>query len=161
LLNLKEAAEWIQHSDVELEFTVLFHPEATLKPRQFAILAPHTPLTFDPNNENHLREVEKANGLSRNIIAKARWIKPSYRRKAEQRVAHATIIMSNAKEANKCIRDGLTICGVKVYPSKLKQEPTQCMKCRKWGHFAADCTDTKDTCGTCSGDHRTNECTDT
>jgi len=34
------------------------------------------------------------------------------------------------------------------------------MKCRKWGHFASECTASKDTCGTCGGEHRTNSCTD-
>jgi hypothetical protein len=161
LFNSKEAAEWIQHSEVELEFTIEFHNGSTIKPRQYALLAPRVPLTFDPDNGTHLREIEETNNLSENIIAKARWIKPVYRRKPEQKVAHATIIINDAKEANKCINEGLIICGVKVYPSKLKQEPTQCMKCRKWGHFAAECPDTKDTCGTCGNDHRTNTCSET
>ena len=70
-------------------------------------------------------------------------------------------MLNNAKDANKAISNGLIICRTKVYPSKLKQEPTQCMKCRKWGHFASDCTETKDICGTCGDDHRTNTCTET
>jgi hypothetical protein len=161
MFNSKEAAEWIQNSEVELEFTIHFHPGATIKPRQFALLAPRTPLTFDPDNDNHLREIEETNLLGNNTIVKARWIKPANRRKAEQRVAHATFTLNDAKAANKCISEGILICGAKVYPSKLKQEPTQCMKCRKWGHFATDCMEAKDTCGTCGGDHRTNTCTET
>jgi hypothetical protein len=91
-------------------------------------------------------------------IAKVRWIKPANRRRPEQSVAHAVFLMSSAKDANRCIVEGLKICGAKVYPTKLKQEPTQCMKCRRWGHFASDCTQSRDTCGTCGGDHRTNIC---
>jgi hypothetical protein len=159
LFNTKEAAEWLQHPDVELEFTVSFIPGCTIKPRQYAILAPRVPLTFEPGNANHLREIEETNNLGKNSIAKARWIKPANRRKADQLVAHTTIIFNSAKDANRCISEGLLICGAKVSPSKLKQEPTQCMKCRKWGHFASDCSELKDTCGTCGGEHRTNACT--
>ena len=43
---------------------------------------------------------------------------------------------------------------------KMKQEPKQCMKCRKWGHFAADCLAEKDVCGNCGEDHRTKDCPD-
>ena len=62
--------------------------------------------------------------------------------------------------ANLYIRDSLLIHRVKLHPSKLKQEPMQCLKCRKWGHFASHCPATKDTCGTCGGDHWTNSCTE-
>jgi hypothetical protein len=34
----------------------------------------------------------------------------------------------------------------------------QCMKCRHWGHFVYTCSTTVDTCGTCRGKHRSNEC---
>ena len=76
LFNSKKAVNWILHPDVEIEFTVGFIPGATLKPRQFALLVPRAPLTFDPDNDIHLREIEKANGLNGNAITKAKWIKP-------------------------------------------------------------------------------------
>ncbi|KAF8258422.1 hypothetical protein EI94DRAFT_1546010, partial [Lactarius quietus] len=41
---------------------------------------------------------------------------------------------------------------------KLKYEPKQCMKCRKWGHFAAECKAQADICGTCGDQHKTKEC---
>jgi hypothetical protein len=47
------------------------------------------------------------------------------------------------------------ICGTKIFPTKLKQEPIQCMKCRKWGHIVAACLEVSDTCGTCGGEHQT------
>ena len=50
------------------------------------------------------------------------------------------------------------ICGTRVQPSQLKHEPMQCMKCRRWGHFAGSCIAPKDTYGTCRGEHRTNKC---
>jgi len=62
-------------------------------------------------------------------------------------------------DANTLIRDGLYIRGTKTYPRKMKVEPRQCMKCRKWGHYAAECMEKQDTCGNCGGEHRTRECT--
>jgi hypothetical protein len=161
VFNSKEAAEWIQQEDVELEFTVSFIPGAKIRPRQYALLVPRIPLTLDPENDAHIREIEENNDLESGAITKVRWIKPANRRRPDQIVAHAAFLMRTAKDANKCITDGLKICNAKVYPSKLKQEPTQCMKCRRWGHFATDCTQNRDTCGTCGtcgGEHRTNIC---
>jgi len=60
--------------------------------------------------------------------------------------------------ANTLIRDGLVICGMKVRPTKQKHEPMQCMKCRRWGHLAAECPSEKDTCGNCGEEHRTDTC---
>ena len=160
LLKHKDAAEWLQRQEVEHFFTAQFFEGATIKPRQYPLLVPRIPLTLDPENDNHLREIEEANGLDESSIVRVRWIKPAYRRRAEQKVAHATFILRDARTANTCIKDGLKICGMKVYPARLKQEPTQCMKCRKWGHFANICSAEKDCCGTCGGNHRTNTCTE-
>jgi cellular nucleic acid-binding protein len=69
-------------------------------------------------------------------------------------------LVSTPEDANTLIRDGIYICRVKTYPRKLKTEPKQCMKCRKWGHFAADCLEDKDACGNCGENHHTKECPD-
>ena len=73
---------------------------------------------------------------------------------------HLALTVSTPEDANLLIRDGIYICSNKLYPRKMKQEPKQCMKCRKWGHFAADCLAEKDVCGNCGEDHRTKDCTD-
>ncbi|KAF8266306.1 hypothetical protein EI94DRAFT_1511322, partial [Lactarius quietus] len=41
-----------------------------------------------------------------------------------------------------------------------KMEPKQCMKCRKWGHFAVECLEERDRCGNCGEDHLTKDCPD-
>ena len=154
----KEVIEWIQNTKVESDFVTEIAPDATITKRVFPILAPRIPLTFDPSNGEHLREIEECNNLSSGTIEKARWIKPAYRRAPGQMAAHAILTINDIKLANSCIRDGITICGLQVRPSRLKHEPMQCMKCRKWGHFAGSCIAPKDTCGTCGGEHRTNDC---
>jgi hypothetical protein len=156
--NTREAASWLRHSDVSHMFEAYFISGASVIPRHYAILVPRVPITFDPTEQTHLREIEEANGLAKNVIAKAKWIKPIYRRKPEQRVAHASLILTDPSTANNCIRDGISIFGARLYPTKLRQEPTQCMKCRGWGHFAVDCTNDVSTCGTCGGEHRTSDC---
>jgi hypothetical protein len=105
--------------------------------------------------------VEEVNGLTAHSIVKARWIKLEYRRSHDQRLAHATLSISLATTANRLIRDGMHICGTKIFPAKLKQEPIQCMKCRKWGHVVAACLEASDTCGTCGGKHQTRSCNTT
>jgi hypothetical protein len=61
-------------------------------------------------------------------------------------------------EANRLLKDGMYICSTRTYPKRLKYEPKQCMKCRRWGHFASECHATSDTCGTCGGEHATRDC---
>ena len=73
---------------------------------------------------------------------------------------HLTLLVSTLGEANIIIRDGIYICSAKVYPRKLKTEPKQCMKQRKWGHFVAECLEQKDACGNCGEDHHTKDCPD-
>jgi hypothetical protein len=154
----KDAAHWLKRAEVSKKFAASFIAGAEIKPRQYALLVPRIPLTLDPGNPEHLREIEEANLLDRNSIAKARWIKPAYRRSPGQKAAHATFLFNDIKAANECIKDGMIIFNSKAYPSRLKQEPTQCMKCRGWGHYANDCNAQKNTCGTCGGEHRSHEC---
>jgi hypothetical protein len=158
LFNTKEMADWIQETDNEILFTGFLATGASIRQRQHVILVPKVPITLDPNADVHIREIEEVNRLIEHSISKIRWIKPERRRNPEQRLAHAIFSLNSAEAANICIRDGILVHGVKTYPTRLKQEPTQCLKCRKWGHFANQCTATKDTCGTCGGDHWTNAC---
>lgn len=158
LFKDKEVVEWIQDPGVEFEFTTELSRDASIVKRSYSLLVPRIPLSFDPANEEHLREVEECNGLPTNTITKARWIKPINRRVPGQRAAHAIFSLGDITLANECIRDGLKVCGLHIRPSRLKNEPMQCMKCRRWGHFAHSCTASIDTCGTCGEEHRTSEC---
>lgn len=157
-MSSKEAANWLRHPEVTPVFTANFLTGAVVKPRQFPLIVPRIPLTFEPEDGEHLREVEESNDLPKDVIAKAKWIKPEFRRKMDQTVAHATFMLNDVNVANRCIRDGILICGVKVYPAKQKRQPIQCMKCRGWGHYANVCHRTKDICGTCGGEHRSSDC---
>jgi hypothetical protein len=157
-LSSKEAAAWLREPANEEMFLRRMDTDASIKDRSFPILVPRVPLSFDPNNQDHLREVESVNDLPAKAISKARWIKPEYRRHPKQKFAFATLSLSSATEANRLIRDGMYVCSTRTFPKRLKYEPRQCMKCRKWGHYASECHATINTCGTCGGDHTTRDC---
>jgi hypothetical protein len=158
-LNSREAARWLREPGVEEVFLQKFASNATVRERLHHVLFQGVPITFDPGNEEHLREVEEANGLLKYSLVKARWIKPEGRRRKGQTHAHATAAIGMAETANRIIRDGVHICGIDIRPEKLRQEPLQCLRCRRWGHFAINCLESQDACGTCGENHRTNQCT--
>ena len=157
-LNSKEAVNWVKEVGNEETFANAFSKGAHIREREYSLLAPRVPLIFEPENPAHLREIEEANSLPARIIRRARWIKPVARRREGQTNAYAILVIASVDIANKVIKDGLGICGSLIRPSKQKQEPVQCMKCRRWGHFADKCPENEDTCGTCGGKHRTNVC---
>ncbi len=157
-LDSKETANWIREPDIEQAFADSFAEGAHIREREYSLIAPRVPLTFEPDNESHLREIEEANNLPSRVIRKARWIKPTGRRRPGQTHAFAILSISSVDSANKLIKNGIIICSSLIRPTKQKQEPAQCMKCRRWGHFAASCPDPDDTCGTCGGKHRTSTC---
>ncbi|KAG1796594.1 uncharacterized protein BJ212DRAFT_1235519, partial [Suillus subaureus] len=74
--------------------------------------------------------------------------------------AHAIFTFNKREGANHAIKFGLLVDSKKVYGRKLIQEPTRCLKCHSFdsAHVAANCPQEQDTCGTCSGLHRTATC---
>jgi hypothetical protein len=158
LFKEKEVVDWLQDATAELAFMAGIAQDAIIRQHQFTILVPRVPLTFDPAIESHLREVEENNDMPARTLCRARWIKPVNRRSPEQRAAHAAFTLRDINITNAFIRDGIYVCGMRLRPSRLKHEPMQCMKCRRWGHFAHSCPANDDTCGTCGEAHRTSVC---
>src|SRR5258707_1068236 len=68
-------------------------------------------------------------------------------------------VIGMVEVANCIIRDGLYICRVNIRPEKLRQEPLQCLRCRRWGHYAINCLESQDACGICGENHHTTHCT--
>ena len=157
-LNSREAVSWLRSPEHEMAFTEEFSKGSHIRERSYNLIAPRVPITFEPENKEHLREIEVVNSLDEHLIRKARWIKPTARRRVGQTHAYAILTVTSAEDANILIRDGLIMFGARVRPTKQKAEPIQCMKCRRWGHFAGECQASEDTCGTCAGQHRTNVC---
>jgi len=157
-LNSKEAAKWLRIVPNEVAFTRKFSAESHIRERLHNLIVPRVPITFEPGNDEHLRELEETNGLYKGMVRKAKWIKPMGRRRPDQTHAYAIISLTSVDFANILIRDGMFVCGTKVRPRKQKHEPIQCMKCRRWGHFASECPSEADICGSCRDAHRTSHC---
>jgi len=157
-LNSKEAATWVREVGNEETFANAFAKGAHLREREYNLIVPRVPLTFDPKNITDLREIEESNRLATHVIRKAKWIKPVERRRPGQTHAYTVLTVTSVDTANKLIRDGIGICNSYSRLTKQKQEPIQCMKCRRWGHFTDKCPEGEDTCGTCGDKHRTSAC---
>ena len=158
-LNSKEAALWLKEPDIEMNFLKEFSNGTSFKDRSFNIMVKWVPITFDPGNRTHHREIEEVNDLTEHFISHTCWIKPKRRRHEGQTNAHLILTLSKAETANCIICSGIDICRVKTKAERTKHKPIQCLECRGWEHKASDCLAMKDTCGTCSKDHHTNACT--
>jgi hypothetical protein len=88
-----------------------------------------------------------------------KWVKPIHRRTLNQRTAHLFLMFTNTDAANRAITNGLNICSRRCHVERVKREPIRCLKCQGWNHFARECLENKDTCGNCTKEHRTSECT--
>jgi hypothetical protein len=125
------------------------------------VLVENVPTSFVLEQPAALADIEKKVGLQPKVITKVRYIKPINRRKPDQHMAHIILTFNTKESANQAIKVGLMVAGKKVYTRKLITEPSICLKCHsfKGSHIARDCPEDIDTCGTCSGLHRTSECT--
>jgi hypothetical protein len=112
LFKEREVINWLQSIGVELKFVTGIAQDATITKCVYSILIPCIPLSFNPSDNDHLREVEECNNLPAGTIEKARWIKPAYRQASEQRAAHAIFAIKDISLANICIRDGITVCSL-------------------------------------------------
>ena len=142
----------------EETFANTFLKGAHIWAREYNLIIPRVPLTFNPKKDTDLREIKEVNGLTSHIIHKARWIKLAEHRRPGQMHAYMVLTVMSVDIANKLIRDGIGICSSFSRLSKQKQELIQYMKCRRWGHFADKCPESEDTCSTCGGKHCTSAC---
>ncbi|KAG2089124.1 uncharacterized protein F5147DRAFT_556739, partial [Suillus discolor] len=159
-LNAPGSAKWISIPANRSNFLNHFGTDIVIKDRAFHLLLENVPISFDPNSQIILVEVEQKGGLSQDDIVKARYIKPITRRNPRQRTGHIALTLKSKRSANQIIRFGISIEGKKVYGRKLLPEPSRCLKCQAFdsGHIAANCPQEHDTCGTCRADHRTASC---
>src|SRR6266481_986303 len=158
-LDSNEAVEWFADKDVWKRFLEKFHPAASIKPRLYQVIVQFVPLTLRTDREMDLQEIEEANSTKHGEIFSARWIKPVTRHKPTQTCGHIILAFRSPHSANDALAYGLFICQKKVYAEKCKCELLRCLKCHGWGHMAANCGASNDTCGMCMLQHHTSACT--
>ena len=157
-LDSDEATAWFQKAENRSNFCCKIGPNVASRTRIHNLIAFNVPLTISPEEIGHQQEICEANNMEKETITTMRWAKPINRRSPNQRTAHLIITFSNADTANRAITDGLYICNRRCHVEKVKREPTRCLKCQGWNHYARDCLEKEDKCGNCARNHRTGSC---
>ena len=71
-LATKEAADRLREPFTKVVFTKKLDANAYIKERTYLLVVPRVPISFDPQNQEHLSEVETINNLAPNSVSKAR-----------------------------------------------------------------------------------------
>lgn len=125
----------------------------------FQVLVHGMPFSFDPENLNHLKDLQDANdahipGIK---IQRAVWLKKV--KDTEKRAGSLIVWFEKPEHADKAITKGIMwkyeLKATEIFRSGFRT--TQCFSCQRFGHIAKMCTQGPK-CGQCAGDHNTKEC---
>ena len=152
------AATWLSEQENQDKICNKIGPGVVFRSRVHNLIAFNVPLGISPENQGHRQEVCEANNLDPETITMLKWVKPVHRRSQTQRTAHLFLTFNNADTANRAITNGLYICNRGCHTERVKREPTRCLKCQGWNHYAKECTEESDRCGNCTKNHRTSDC---
>jgi len=152
------ATTWLADQDNRIKLCRKIGPDVVFRTRVHNLIAFNVPLDISPDDIKHREEICEVNNLEPGQIVSMKWIKPIHRRTPNQRTAHLTLTFTNPDAANRAITNGLYICNRRCHIERVKREPTRCLKCQGWNHFAKECLEEKDTCGNCAKEHRTSDC---
>ena len=157
-MDSDDATTWLTVQENRNKFSNKIGPEAVFRARVHSLIAFNVPLAITPESQSHRQEICEANSLDKEEITSMRWAKPIHRRTPEQRTAHLILTFSSADAANRAITNGLYICSRRCHAERVKREPTRCLKCQGWNHFARECLEEDDKCSNCTKNHRTSDC---
>ena len=158
-LDSDSTAEWFVQGCIQQAFTQKLPHGVNIKHCLYHTVVQFIPLSFWPEKESDLQEVEEVNGIKMGDIVRAHWIKPITRWTPSQTCGHVVLTFSMPEAANEALAHGLFICQKKVYAEKCKKELICCLKCHRWGYLAHNCAAPHNICGTCVQHHRTSTCT--
>ena len=68
LFKSKDIIKWLQDPGAKFQFISELSQDTSIVKHSYSILIPHIPLSFNPSNNNHLREVEECNSILSNTI---------------------------------------------------------------------------------------------
>jgi len=156
----EEVAEWIKGEKGKKAFVESFGASAMLKERAYSIVVEFIPAGCRETLEGSLAEIENENRLPKGTIARVRWMRNPKHWRRDQSAAHAVVVLYDRTKANKILRDGLLVAGMRRLTRKLEEDPKRCFKCQfvNPGHTAATCKSINDICPNCAGCHAGGEC---
>lgn len=152
-----EEAKQIMES--QKDWTQKLASTAHIAASSYQVLIHGMPLSFEPENPDHIKELQLANDkyISGLKIQRATWLK---RTKQQGKTAGSLIVwFENADHADKAIAKGIMwrfeLRTTEIFRSGFRA--LQCFNCQRFGHIAKTCT-AEAKCGKCSGGHNTREC---
>ncbi|KAG1807987.1 uncharacterized protein BJ212DRAFT_1303184 [Suillus subaureus] len=108
-MTTAEAADYLKKNDVKEELIKNLDLKVVFKDRAYLVVIQFVPLTFNPNSENEICKLKQENDWEEGAISMACWIKPPNKRTDQQRVTHLLVTLKNPNNANKAIRNGVTL----------------------------------------------------
>ncbi|KAJ3521142.1 hypothetical protein NM688_g9058 [Phlebia brevispora] len=164
-LDSRASMDWIRQEHIYHAFLQNFgggNTDIRITTHTFNTVIDFVPVSFEPEEQTHLRQLEEENHIPTGSIKEAKWMRPPALQRPDQAVATLQVNFNTDSSANIIIGQGALIAGRRLQVRRLIPAPKRCLKCHSFeGHFAADCKATHDTCGTCaSTEHQTKDCTE-
>jgi hypothetical protein len=133
---------------------------ATIKTRDWSVLAEFVPTSYNPDDPDERGDVAEQSGLDYRSHDSSRWIKPPKRREKARQSAHLILRFNDPVCANQAILNGVIITNKRVRVRKLEEEARRCLNCQSFDppHSASEYTNPT-VCSTCGKDHHSEECT--
>ncbi|KAG9108213.1 hypothetical protein FRC07_008506 [Ceratobasidium sp. 392] len=122
------------------------------------ILLETAPTSFKPELPEELRALERDNQLEHGDIRKCSWVKPPRRWYKGQECAILKVSLRSQNIADELIANGGNMAGREVAFRRIEEEPTQCLRCQRYGHRAFNCRAKRDACSQCGHNHRSDAC---
>ena len=135
-------------------------PRAKIHPRAYTVIFRFVPCdgSFDPSNEDHLRDIEKENDLQANSISAASWCKFPDRRSPGQTTATFKVACSNPDAANWLLPGRICVNDHLVTVRKDIRILIRCIKCQCYGYTKDSCIGVEK-CSNCASEfHQSDKC---
>ena len=129
-LNTPFTADWLRDEAHCDSFLTNLGSGANIRDRTYQVIAQFIPMQFDPEDDNHLCQLEIFNDLKPSSLLKREWIKPIKDRKPNQKVATMRMFLQDPSSVNKILKEDASILNRRIVPKKPKKEPIRCMHCQ-------------------------------
>lgn len=143
----------------EKAWTLNIATTAQISSPRFHVLIHDMPYSFEPGNEEHIKELQISNdcripGLQ---IRRATWLKKPLH--STKKSGSLIIAFESPEQADSSISKGIMwkyeLKAVEIFRSGFRA--IQCFNCQKFGHMAKMCTSIEK-CGQCAENHNTRAC---